>query len=133
MISFMIVGIYVWVVLSIDPFATRESVNQAVEADIVDDQQIIVSTPVDDSLASNEITTPVISDTPVTFQILTATITAQRLNMRSGPGMSFSIIMKLNQADVVELTGNSENEWFEVTYKGTTGWVHADYIKIERE
>jgi uncharacterized protein YgiM (DUF1202 family) len=121
------------VVLSIDPFATRESVNQAVEANIVDGQQIIVSTPVDGSLASNEITTPVISDTPVTFQILTATITAQRLNMRSGPGVSFSIIMKLNQADVVELTGMSENEWFEVTYKGTTGWVHADYIKIERE
>jgi uncharacterized protein YraI len=82
--------------------------------------------------AENDTETPDVRDTAVVVEIVTAEITAERLNMRSGPGVEYSIIMKLNRADVVTLTGVSENDWVQVEYARTTGWVNSNYINIKR-
>ena len=58
---------------------------------------------------------------------------AVSLNVRSGPGTSYSIIGKLNGGDVVELKAKS-NGWYKVKLSsGTIGWVSASYISETNE
>lgn len=62
----------------------------------------------------------------------TATVTAYRLNVRTGPGTNFPIIAKLNYGDVVPLTGyrNGNGSWVQIALaNGTEGWVSATYIR----
>ncbi|MDB0440529.1 ligand-binding protein SH3 [Clostridioides difficile] len=55
------------------------------------------------------------------------------LNVRSGPGTSYSVIGKLNGGDVVELKAKS-NGWYKVKLSnGTTGWVSSSYISETNE
>ncbi len=55
------------------------------------------------------------------------------LNVRSGPGTSYSIIGKLNGGDVVELKAKN-NGWYKVKLSsGTIGWVSASYISETSE
>lgn len=55
------------------------------------------------------------------------------LNVRSGPGTSYSIIGKLNGGDVVELKAKNSG-WYKVKLSnGTTGWVSANYISETNE
>lgn len=55
------------------------------------------------------------------------------LNVRSGPGTSYSIIGKLNGGDIVELKAKSSG-WYKVKLSnGTTGWVSASYISETNE
>ncbi|MCC0629008.1 SH3 domain-containing protein [Clostridioides sp. ES-S-0108-01] len=60
-------------------------------------------------------------------------ISTVSLNVRSGPGTSYSIIGKLNGGDVVELKAKN-NGWYKVKLSsGTTGWVSASYISETNE
>ncbi len=52
------------------------------------------------------------------------------LNVRTGPGVSYSRIDGLSNGTVVELTGQ-ENGWYAISYgQGKTGWVSGDYIRL---
>lgn len=55
-------------------------------------------------------------------------VTADVLNVRSGPGTSYSIIGKLYQGEAVLVTSIS-NGWAKFGYKTTTGYAKADYLK----
>ena len=62
----------------------------------------------------------------------TGTVTSYRLNVRRGPGTNFAIITKLNNNDVVNLTGfrNGDATWVQVALpNGTTGWASALYLR----
>lgn len=65
-------------------------------------------------------------------QSKTGYINTQRLNVRSGPGTEYSVITTLVKGDVVEITGNSDKEWVEIVFNGTTGWLNSKYIVINR-
>lgn len=56
-----------------------------------------------------------------------ATVTSS-LNLRSRPSTSASIILVMPSGASVSLTGNQQNGFLELTYKGTGGWGYADYI-----
>lgn len=57
----------------------------------------------------------------------------QRLNVRSGPGMSFTAFGMLDPDTVVSLTGKDKTaSWFQINYPagpGGHGWVTAQYIQ----
>lgn len=53
-------------------------------------------------------------------------ITASVLNVRSGPGTSYSIIGSLNNGDTVSVYETSSG-WGRINYKGSTGWVSMQY------
>lgn len=69
-------------------------------------------------------------ETPTVTTKKGTVINATVLNIRSGPGTSYSIVEKLKNGDVVNII-ESKNGWHRVnTASGKTGWVSGDYIKI---
>jgi len=51
------------------------------------------------------------------------------LNMRSGPGTSHAVIgaIPANGRTLVS-TGAEQGNWMQMTWGGTTGWVHSKYV-----
>ena len=58
-----------------------------------------------------------------------AKITASALNVRSAPGTGNSVITKLYEGSVVKVIGIN-NGWFKISFNGTSGYVHPDYVQI---
>ena len=61
-----------------------------------------------------------------------ATVTAYRLNVRTGPGVNFGVINRLSNGNVVALTGfrNADATWVQiVSTNGVVGWVSALYVR----
>jgi uncharacterized protein YgiM (DUF1202 family) len=61
----------------------------------------------------------------------TAVVTTGALNVRSGPGLTFSRVTVIQQGHVVTLLGRNANaSWAQVrTAAGVTGWVNASLIQ----
>jgi uncharacterized protein YgiM (DUF1202 family) len=61
----------------------------------------------------------------------TAVVTTGALNVRSGPGLTFSRVTVIQQGHVVTLLGRNANaSWAQVrTAAGVTGWVNASFIQ----
>ena len=58
------------------------------------------------------------------------TVTASRLNLRSGPGTNYSIIHVLYQGNQVKVIGLS-GSWYKVLLSdGRTGWVSKTYLSV---
>ncbi len=55
-------------------------------------------------------------------------VTAKKVNLRSEPGTDADILDKLPKGTVLHPEW-SEDEWVQVTYKGQTGFVSAEYLK----
>ncbi len=62
-------------------------------------------------------------------------VVTQRLNVRSGPGMTFDTLGLLQPDAVVSLTGkNATAAWFQIDYAsgpGGHGWITAQYVRTE--
>lgn len=50
------------------------------------------------------------------------------LNLRSGPSTSYSVKLTIPKGSLVTYSGNKQNGFAEVSYKGTMGWVSASYL-----
>ena len=50
------------------------------------------------------------------------------LNLRSGAGTNYGVVMVMPNAARVTLTGQSSGSWRSLTYNGTAGWAHSDYL-----
>jgi uncharacterized protein YraI len=74
--------------------------------------------------------------TPPTTPALTASTafyaTANfRANVRSGPGVKYTVIGQLKPADAVDITGRlKSNSWVRVNFNGQEGWVSFGLVKI---
>lgn len=58
----------------------------------------------------------------------TVTVTGNDVNIRTGPGTSYSRIGSVNSGTVLTVTGTSGN-WYQVTYNGQTAYIIGDYVK----
>ncbi|GAA5029618.1 CAP domain-containing protein [Microbacterium fluvii] len=54
--------------------------------------------------------------------------TTAKLNMRSGPSTSKKVVLVIPKGVSVGPVKATSGSWRKVTYKGTTGWVHKDYL-----
>jgi hypothetical protein len=76
--------------------------------------------------------TPITSTPPATGSLPTAVVAnAYYLNVRSGPGVSYSIISVIPRNTVVQLAGyrNANATWVKIILSnGTKGWVNASYL-----
>ena len=61
-------------------------------------------------------------------QAVTQYKTTAALNLRSGPGTSYSVMAVMPAGTIVAHTGASKNGFYEVGYNGTYGWAHRDYL-----
>lgn len=71
----------------------------------------------------------------VRAETATGSVTALRLNMRTGPSVGFPIITALNRYEVVTLVGRTANkQWLLVQRAdGTSGWVGGEYISTKAQ
>ena len=60
----------------------------------------------------------------------TGTTTANALNVRTGPGTSYSVVKSLSKGTTVTLLEKS-GSWYKIKAGSTTGWVAAEYLKIK--
>lgn len=54
------------------------------------------------------------------------------LNVRSGPGVTFSVIRQLRSGNEVDVMEEYENGWAKVNIVGTTGFVNKTYLSIKK-
>ncbi len=59
----------------------------------------------------------------------TATVTANSLNVRGGPGTNYPIIGNLKAGYVVPVLEKS-GSWVKIEFGGKEAWVHGDYVKL---
>jgi uncharacterized protein YraI len=60
----------------------------------------------------------------------TATVTATELNLRSGPGTTYSIVDTMPHGASVTVLA-AQNGWFKVTYQSETGWCSGTYLSAD--
>ena len=76
-------------------------------------------------------TTPTPKPTAAPTVIGTGRITASAgLNMRSGPGTSYGILISIPFGATVSVLDISNSSWYKVTYSGKTGYVSSQYIQV---
>ncbi len=68
----------------------------------------------------------------VTSMTATGKVTASdSVNVRKGPGTSYTSIGSVLSGKTVNITGKTDNNWYRITYGNSVGYVSAEYIKIE--
>ena len=60
-----------------------------------------------------------------------ATVTGSEVNVRSGPGMAFSITGSLKRGSVVEVLNRSNDSWYQVSWGQGSGYVSSSYLELE--
>lgn len=56
-------------------------------------------------------------------------VSSQTLNMRSGAGKEYEVIVALTSGDAVTLIEKYDNGWWYVDYDGTQGYVFSQFLK----
>lgn len=60
-----------------------------------------------------------------------AVVSADALNVRSGPGTTFAVIDVVHSGDELPITGQSGTGWLRVTLSsGSTGWINGTYVVV---
>ncbi len=66
---------------------------------------------------------------PVAPVAMSATVQpSDGLNLRSGPGSNFGVLVVLAGGSSVTVTGAAQNNWDPVSVNGSSGWVNATYV-----
>ncbi|MCL2045297.1 MAG: SH3 domain-containing protein [Oscillospiraceae bacterium] len=58
-----------------------------------------------------------------------ATVDTNDLNLRSGPGLSNSVITTLNEGDIVVILERTNSEWYHINFHGVLGYVNTSYLR----
>ena len=66
---------------------------------------------------------------PAEVGAASATTTAA-LNLRSGPGISNSVLLVMPAGAAVEVTGAAQTGFLPVTYRGTSGFASSDFLTV---
>lgn len=61
----------------------------------------------------------------------TAATTTDSLNLRTGPGTSYPVMVVMPAGAQVTLTGQSSNGFRSLTYSGFSGWASASYLQVQ--
>ena len=64
--------------------------------------------------------------------VLTATITADRLNLRTGASVQSDVIKVLLQGTIVIVKGDAVSGWTPVEHEGDEGFVSTPYIELNQ-
>ncbi len=61
----------------------------------------------------------------------TGTVTADALRLRSQANTTSSILTMVNAGTQADVLSREENGWYKVSYKGTEGYMSAEYVAVE--
>jgi len=51
------------------------------------------------------------------------------LNLRTGPGLGYDVIVGITKDRIVTATGNTDGDWTEVTIDGDSGWMSSLFLE----
>lgn len=75
-------------------------------------------------------------ETSITAYSQTGTVNTQRLNVRSGPGTSYSKVGSLSLNTEVTInsssTGSDGYVWYQVSFNGGSGYIRSDYVYVNQ-
>jgi len=54
------------------------------------------------------------------------------INLRTGPGTNHAVVMSIPQNGEVKVIKKESSEWYQVKYKGETGYVHSQNLSEEK-
>ncbi|WP_455540165.1 SH3 domain-containing protein [Terrisporobacter sp.] len=57
-------------------------------------------------------------------------VSVYSLNVRSGPSTSYRVIGSLKKGNEITII-SSQDGWYKIKYKSTTGWISRDYVQIK--
>ena len=57
------------------------------------------------------------------------TVSATVLNIRSGPGTSYSVVDTVENGEIVVILEKSTDDWYRINYDGSVGYVSSRYLK----
>lgn len=57
-------------------------------------------------------------------------VTSETLNVRSGPGITYDIIITIHKSALVQLINKENSEWWKIKYKDKTGFCASKYLII---
>ena len=60
-------------------------------------------------------------------------ITGSSVRMRAGASTSTSILTMMDKNTAVSVFGKANDGWYHISYKGKTGCVSADYLKLDED
>ncbi len=82
--------------------------------------------------ATTTATTSTTASTTYTVEEMSATMYATySVNVRSGPSVDYDRIGAYAQGAEVTVTGRASTDWYQVNYKGETGYVSSSYLSSE--
>lgn len=55
----------------------------------------------------------------------------EELNLRSGPGLGYGVLVVMPAGSAVAITGADSEGWYPVRYQEIAGWAYAEYIAID--
>jgi len=58
-----------------------------------------------------------------------ATVDTDLLRLRSGPGLTHSVVTLLSEGDIIVVLERTNSEWYRVNFHGQTGYVSTKYLK----
>ena len=112
-------------ILACGPAATPEKVEPT--------QPSITTPTVPVSEAEATLTFPTATPVPPTLAPINATVKAEALNMRTGPGVEYDRIGVVREGDVLDVVARTPaGDWLKVRGPdGTEGWVAAGYVTLD--
>lgn len=57
-------------------------------------------------------------------------VTNTDVNVRTGPGTSYSIVAQLASGTSVQTTGVTSGGWTQISYQGATRWLYSSYVTV---
>ena len=57
-------------------------------------------------------------------------VSANYVNMRSGPGMNYEVIDCLVRGTVVTITDTTDSSWYKISFNGQDGYMSKDYVSL---
>lgn len=70
---------------------------------------------------------------PVSAVSGSGTVTTETLNVRSGPGKEYDSIELVKSGEIVVITGQTDNGWYQIELDGRTGYVSDKYVELKGE
>ncbi|NOH04398.1 MAG: hypothetical protein HND47_21690 [Chloroflexi bacterium] len=90
------------------------------------------STPTASPLATETSTPlpPTASFTPTPIDSLKATVSADRLSCRYGPGPNYLYLFAFKAGANIKLVGRADNDWLLVENEPQRCWIHPDFVTV---
>jgi uncharacterized protein YgiM (DUF1202 family) len=92
-----------------------------------------ISTTEPTTVATVEATVAPTAAPVVTYNVPTAIIQPERMNVRGGPGTGFPVVGSVGQGDALAITGmNPVGDWYRVALNqaGDTGWLFGSLVQV---